>query len=104
MPFHTSQAPAPLMGLPSPTHLHGHPSHLLTLRYVVLGSPTDRHLLIPFGLYILFWTIIICLISPNGFWIKLFEKETVENSERDGNTKPPDLPLEKFVCRSGSNS
>ena len=26
------------------------------------------------------------------------------NSERDGNTKPPDLPLEKPVCRSGSNS
>ena len=23
---------------------------------------------------------------------------------RDGNTRPPDLPLEKFVCRSGSNS
>ena len=29
---------------------------------------------------------------------------TVENSERDGNTRPPDLPLEKFVCKSGSNS
>ena len=29
---------------------------------------------------------------------------TVENSERDGNTRPPDLPLEKPVCRSGSNS
>ena len=28
----------------------------------------------------------------------------LENSERDGNTRPPDLPLEKFVCRSGSNS
>ena len=28
----------------------------------------------------------------------------LENSERDGNTKPPDLPLEKSVCRSGSNS
>jgi len=27
----------------------------------------------------------------------------VENSERDGNIRPPDLPLEKFVCRSGSN-
>ena len=27
-----------------------------------------------------------------------------KNSERDGNTRPPDLPLEKFVCRSGSNS
>ena len=29
---------------------------------------------------------------------------TVENSERDGNTRPPDLPLEKPVSRSGSNS
>ena len=27
----------------------------------------------------------------------------MENSERDGNTKPPDLLLEKFVWRSGSN-
>ena len=26
------------------------------------------------------------------------------NSERDGNTRPPDLPLEKPVCRPGSNS
>ena len=31
-------------------------------------------------------------------------KHLGENSERDGNTRPPDLPLEKFVCRSGSNS
>ena len=28
----------------------------------------------------------------------------LENSERDRNTRPPDLPLEKSVCRSGSNS
>ena len=28
----------------------------------------------------------------------------LENSEGDGNTRPPDLPLEKPVCRSGSNS
>ena len=28
----------------------------------------------------------------------------LENSERDGNTRPPDLPLDKSVCRSGSNS
>ena len=27
----------------------------------------------------------------------------LENCERDGNTSPPDLPLEKPVCRSGSN-
>ena len=31
-------------------------------------------------------------------------QQTVENSERDGNTGLPDLPLEKSVCRSGSNS
>ena len=30
--------------------------------------------------------------------------DCVENSERDGNTRPPDLPLEKSVCRSGNNS
>ena len=28
----------------------------------------------------------------------------LENSERDENNRPPDLPLEKPVCRSGSNS
>ena len=28
----------------------------------------------------------------------------LENSSRDGNTRPPDLPVEKPVCRSGSNS
>ena len=28
----------------------------------------------------------------------------LENSERDGNTRPPDLPLEKSVWSSGSNS
>ena len=26
----------------------------------------------------------------------------LENSERDGSTRPPDLPLEKPICRSGS--
>ena len=29
---------------------------------------------------------------------------TVENSEREGNTRPPDMLLEKPICRSGSNS
>ena len=32
------------------------------------------------------------------------EHNKLENSERDGNTRPPDLPLEKSVCRSGSSS
>ena len=31
-------------------------------------------------------------------------QESVENSERDGNTRPPDLSLEKSVCKPGSNS
>ena len=31
-------------------------------------------------------------------------QQTVENSERDGNTRPPYLPPEKPVCRSRSNS
>ena len=33
-------------------------------------------------------------------WITI----SVENSERDGNTRPPDLALEEPVCQSGSNS
>ena len=28
----------------------------------------------------------------------------LENSERDGNTRPPDLPPEKSICKSRSNS
>ena len=28
----------------------------------------------------------------------------LENSDTGGNTRAPDLPLEKSVCRSGSNS
>ena len=38
--------------------------------------------------------------KPLTVWITI----NCENSERDGNTTPPDLPLEKPVCRSGSNS
>ena len=32
------------------------------------------------------------------------EHNKLENSSRDGNTRPPKLPLEKSVCRSESNS
>ena len=32
------------------------------------------------------------------------DHKKLENSERDGNTRPPDLPLEKAVYKSGSNS
>ena len=43
---------------------------------------------------------LLIMPKPLTVWITI----TVENSERDGNTRPPDLPLEKSVCRSGSNS
>ena len=38
-------------------------------------------------------------LKPLTVWIT-----TVENSERDGNTRPPDLSPEKPVCRPISNS
>ena len=47
--------------------------------------------------------IYFCIID----YAKAFDcvdQKKLENSERDGNTRPPDLPLEKFVCRTGSNS
>ena len=31
------------------------------------------------------------------------DRNKLNNSERDGNTRPPYLPPEKSVCRSGSN-
>ena len=40
-------------------------------------------------------------------YVKVFDcvdHNKLKNSERDGNTRPPDLPLENSVCRSGSNS
>ena len=48
--------------------------------------------------------IYFCFID----YIKAFDcvdhKKLQKNSERDGNTRPPDLPPEKPVCRSRSNS
>ena len=36
--------------------------------------------------------------------LTLKSQQTVENSSRDGNTRPPDLPPEKSVHRSRSNT
>ena len=47
-------------------------------------------------LFLLYW---LC----QSLWL-CGSPQTVENSERDGNTRPPDLPPEKSVCRSRSNS
>ena len=50
----------------------------------------EKHLLL------LYW---LC----QSLWLS-GSQQTVENSSRDRNTRPPDLPFEKSVCRSGSNS
>ena len=47
--------------------------------------------------------IYFCFID----YVKAFDcgsQRTVENSERDGNIRAPDLPLEKPICRTGNNS
>ena len=45
-------------------------------------------------------TALLTMPKPLTVWITT----NCGNSERDGNTRPPDLPLEKPICRSGSNS
>ena len=48
-------------------------------------------------------TIYFCFID----YAKAFDcvdHNKLENSETDGNTRPPDLPLEKPICTSGSKS
>ena len=39
---------------------------------------------------------LLTMPKPLTVWITI----NCENSERDGNARPPDLPLEKSVCRS----
>ena len=47
-----------------------------------------------------FISALLTMPKPFTVWITV----NCGNSERNGNTRPPDLPLEKSVCRSGSNS
>ena len=45
-------------------------------------------------------TIYFCFID---YAFDCVDHNKLKNSERDGNIRPPDLPLEKPICRSGSN-
>ena len=45
-------------------------------------------------------SVLLTIPKPLTVWIKT----DCGNSQRDGNTRPPYLPPEKSVCRSGSNS
>ena len=49
-------------------------------------------------------SINFCFIDYATAFDCVDHNKLVENSSRDGNTRPLDLPLEKPVCRSGSNS
>ena len=44
--------------------------------------------------------IYFCFIDYAKVWITI----NCGKCKRDGNTRPPDLPLEKPICMSGSNS
>ena len=48
--------------------------------------------------------IYFCFIDYAKIFDCMEHKKTVENSSRDRNTRPPDLPLKKYVCSSRSNS
>ena len=45
-------------------------------------------------------SVLLTMPKPLNVWITI----NCGKFLRDGNTRPPDLPLEKPVCRSGSNS
>ena len=47
--------------------------------------------------------IYFCFIDYAKVFVYV-DHNKLENSENDGNTSSPDLPLEKHICRSGSNS
>ena len=47
-----------------------------------------------------FTSALLTMLKPLTLWII----KNLENSERDENTRPPDLPPEISVWRSGSNS
>ena len=64
---------------------------ITNIRWIIKKARVpEKHLLL------LYW---LC----QSLWL-CGSQQIVENSERDGNTRPPYLPPEKSVCRSRSNS
>ena len=47
--------------------------------------------------------LLLYWLCQQSLWL-CGSRQTVENSSRDGNTRPPDLPPEKSICSSRSNS
>ena len=105
------------------TDLQEHTGHLLTWEFIFVSVLSFTFLYCSWGSQgkntevvchsLLQWSTFsqtspqwpIRLEWPHTAWLSFTELDkAVENSKRDGNTRPPDLPLEKPVCRSGSNS
>ena len=69
----------------------GNRDQVANIRWIIERARVpEKHLLL------LYWL-------DKSLWL-CGSEQTVENSSRDGNTRPPDLPLEKTICRSESNS
>ena len=69
----------------------GTKDQIVNIRWIIEKARVpEKHL------FLLYW---LC----QNLWL-CGSQQTMENSERDGNTRPPDLPPEKPVCRSRSNS
>ena len=64
---------------------------IANIRWIIKKSKRvpEKHLLL------LYW-------QRQSLWL-CGSQQTVENSSRNGNARPPDLPPEKSVCRSRSN-
>ena len=91
------------------------PTTLSAISWTILFTTFPSHRpqrLCPHPALFLFWHYILYVPEKHRFLLYwLYQslwlcgsQQTMENSERDGNTRPPDLPLEKSVYRSGSNS
>ena len=66
--------------------------HIVNVRWIIKKAREwQKNILL-----ILYW---LC----QSLWLR-GSQQTVENSSRDGNTRIPDLPPEKSVCRPRSNS
>ena len=61
---------------------------------LILENTEELEISVPENIY-------FCFID-NAKASECVDHNKLENSERDRNTRPPDLPLEKHICKSGS--
>ena len=77
------------------------PALPLTITHSSKGSDPGSLIKNPFPYYTAIKKNEIMPFSPTWLQLEIIIL-SVENSSRDGNTRPPDLPPEKSVCRSGA--